>query len=80
MVLLQMPNRFALMSMGNMSKPIVGVPGEVYVYYCGSGQPAEMYFNLPEGESYLVDVIDTWDMTVSTLAGTYSGSFRVALA
>jgi hypothetical protein len=34
---------------------------------------------MPEGFTYAVDIIDTWNMTITRLEGTYSGTFRVTL-
>jgi hypothetical protein len=56
-----------------------GRPGEYYLYYLGINQPAEKTFELPEDTPYSIDVIDTWDMTITSLAGTYEGTFKVAL-
>ena len=75
----QMPNNFAPVIMSNRTKPIVGVPGQMLLYYTGSGQPAVCYFTLPEGEEYAVDIIDTWEMTISTLGDIVSGQCEVKL-
>ncbi|MBN1402809.1 MAG: DUF5060 domain-containing protein [Anaerolineae bacterium] len=54
--------------------------GEAYLLtYCGILQPALMPLNLPEGNRYEIDVLDTWDMTVITLAGRYEGSVEIEL-
>ncbi|MEW1840716.1 DUF5605 domain-containing protein [Nonomuraea angiospora] len=41
--------------------------------------PAHRDVTMEPGTVWRVDVIDTWNMTVDTLPGTYSGSFRVPL-
>jgi hypothetical protein len=41
-------------------------------------QPGSRNFNLPEG-SYRIDCIDTWNMTVKTLAEAASGQVCVTL-
>jgi hypothetical protein len=56
-----------------------GQPGEYYLYYHGINQPAEMTFRLPEGAAYHVDVIDTWEMTITPLEGVHEGTFKVPL-
>lgn len=59
---------------------VVGIPGEVYLQYLGKGSPREWRFRLPRGygsddpaagQEYRVDVIDTWDMTVIPVPGTF---------
>jgi hypothetical protein len=36
-------------------------------------------FNLPDDERYHVDIIDTWNMTLETLAAPCGGKFSVPL-
>lgn len=50
--------------------PSIGKPGEMYLTYYGVRQPGRTYFLLPEGDEYLVDLIDTWNMTIETLPET----------
>lgn len=59
--------------------PRAGVEGEYYLYYFGFNQPTFRRFLLDPRTSYTVDVIDTWNMTVERLEGTYSGRFRLDL-
>ncbi len=59
--------------------PRAGVEGEYYLYYFGFNQPTYRRFLLDPSTEYTVDVIDTWDMTVTCLEGTYSGRFRIDL-
>lgn len=59
--------------------PVAGTVGEYLIYYFGFNQPAYREFNLRAGDRYTVDVIDTWNMTIDRLDGTYEGSFRVEL-
>jgi hypothetical protein len=55
----------------------VGTVGEdYYLFYFGFFRPSFRTFKMPEGKKYKVDVIDTWNMTV-TEAGTFSGDFRI---
>jgi hypothetical protein len=44
-----------------------GQPHEYYLCYFGNHQPATMTFNVPEGEQYRAEVIDTWAMTTTPL-------------
>lgn len=56
-----------------------GRAGDYYLYYYGLQQPAFMVYNLPEGASYTIDIIDPWAMTIDRLPGTYSGTTRIEL-
>lgn len=47
--------------------------------YFGFNRPAYREFEGAEGVLYTVDVIDTWNMTVETLVGTFGGKFRIDL-
>ncbi len=47
--------------------------------YFGINRPAYKDINLSEGHKYTVEVIDTWEMTITPLAGTFSGKCRVTL-
>jgi hypothetical protein len=59
--------------------PCGGVPGEYYLYYFGFNQPSYRNFILPEGKSFKVDILDTWNMTITGLEGTFDGEFRIDL-
>jgi hypothetical protein len=47
--------------------------------YFGINQPAYKDIILPETVTYVIDVIDTWEMTITRLDGTFSGKCRVNL-
>lgn len=49
-----------------------------YIFYYGMHQPASRYFNLEDG-SYRVDVIDTWNMTIETVAENATGRTCIQL-
>ncbi len=54
-----------------------GVPGRYYLRYFGCETPREWPFVLPKdgvtaGQSFAVDVIDTWNMTVAGVPGTFT--------
>ena len=54
-----------------------GQPGQYYLRYFGTEAPTEWNFVLPKqgvsaGQTYAVDVIDTWAMTVTPLPGTFT--------
>jgi hypothetical protein len=49
-----------------------------YLFYFGMRQPGLRNFNLPDG-TYRIDVIDTWNMTIETVAASATGLTRVDL-
>lgn len=59
--------------------PCGGKQGEYYLFYFGFYQPAFRVFHLPDGLQFTVDVIDTWDMTITRLPGLYDGEFKIEL-
>ena len=58
---------------------LAGVRDEYFLLYNGIGQPAYQVLELPEGRQYTIDIIDTWEMTVTAAAGVYAGNCRVEL-
>ncbi len=62
----------------------VGVPdmaiGEIgyYLFYYGFTRPCERFFYFNDTTQYQVEIIDTWEMTI-TQAGVFSGRFRIEL-
>ncbi|HLT68262.1 MAG TPA: DUF5605 domain-containing protein [Microbacterium sp.] len=59
--------------------PRAGVEGEHLLYYFGFNQPTYRRFLTDPNVSWEIDIIDTWNMTIETLPGTYSGRFRIEL-
>jgi len=62
-----------------------GKAGEYYLIYFGKEQPTEWAFELPkaglkEGMKFRVEVLDTWEMTVTPVEGVFTikatGSYR----
>jgi len=49
------------------------------LFYFGQLQPDSHTFCAPAGNRYRVDIIDTWEMTISPIEGTFSGEFAVSL-
>jgi hypothetical protein len=48
--------------------------------YCfGFFQPAFREFRVNPDWTFTVDVIDTWNMTMDRVPGTFSGTFRIDL-
>lgn len=52
--------------------------GSCLLYYYSFFRPGFRWYRMPEGVEYEVDVIDTWEMTI-TPVGTYSGKFKITL-
>jgi hypothetical protein len=53
-----------------------GVPGLYYLTYLGHKQPTEWRFKLykngvNDGQRYQAEIIDTWDMTITPVAGEF---------
>jgi len=59
--------------------PVGGVPGEYYLFYFGFSRPRFRDVDLPDNVAFHVDLIDTWNMTVTPLEGLRSGRFRISL-
>ncbi|WP_205288806.1 DUF5605 domain-containing protein [Leifsonia aquatica] len=56
-----------------------GIEGEYLITYYGLSQPRFRHFVHDPAFTWRADVIDTWNMTVETLPGTYSGRFTINL-
>jgi hypothetical protein len=59
--------------------PAAGIPDEYYLFYYGFNQPRFREYLMKPGTEYKVEVIDTWNMTINELEGTFEGKFRVEL-
>jgi hypothetical protein len=57
----------------------VGKGTEYRLIYLAVQQPAEFVLDLPEEAQYTVEVIDTWAMTITPLAGPWPGKARIRL-
>ena len=56
-----------------------GMNGTYRLLYFGAHQPRLWSEGMPEDTPYQVDVIDTWEMTVTTLDGTFQGKQTLEL-
>lgn len=65
-------------SSGRMDAATLEVRGQYYFQYFGPHRFSYREFDLPDGE-YEVDVIDTWNMTITTLKDAFQGRFRIDL-
>ena len=56
-----------------------GFKDEYYLAYLGPHQSAVKPLSLPEGAAYRIEIIDTWEMTITPVAGTFTGKFDLAV-
>lgn len=50
-----------------------------YLYYFGFFKPSSRNYELEEGAAFEIELIDTWDMTIEKLPGTYSGNITIEM-
>ena len=50
-----------------------------YIAYYGVRQPRYKEYRLPEAARYTAEVIDTWEMSMASVDGEFSGSCRIEL-
>jgi hypothetical protein len=56
-----------------------GKEGEYYLAYFGIHQPAFRALRLPEENRFSIEVIDTWEMTITPVEGIFKGECQVRL-
>jgi hypothetical protein len=56
-----------------------GRAGRYYLFYFDESQPAEYEFDLAAGVRYRADLIDPWEMTITPVAGSFEGKFKMKL-
>lgn len=59
--------------------PWGGVDGRYILIYFGGARPRYRTVRLPEGMTAKIDVLDTWNMTITELPGEHSGEVRIDL-
>ena len=59
--------------------PAASRGSDYFLAYFGLHQPGLMDYHFPEGNTYRLEVVDTWEMTVTPLSGEYAGSGEVDL-
>ena len=52
---------------------------DYFIFYFGTHQPGFRNFNLPEENTYRVDVIDTWNMNIDCYSEAASGAITISL-
>jgi Domain of unknown function (DUF5060)/Domain of unknown function (DUF5605)/Protein of unknown function (DUF4038) len=56
-----------------------GQEGRYYLFYFDVNQPAEYEFSLAPNASYKAEIIDPWEMTITPVAGVFTGKFNMQL-
>ncbi|WP_042196352.1 DUF5605 domain-containing protein [Paenibacillus camerounensis] len=56
-----------------------GVDEKYYLVYFVDSRPAFRYLPLPDEKEFTIEIIDTWEMKITQLPGTYSGRTRIEL-
>lgn len=64
---------------GDWDVPWGGSPGRYEIAYFGFGRPRYRDIIRRPGVQYSMDVIDTWNMSITRIPGTFEGTFRVPL-
>lgn len=57
----------------------MGVENEYYLCYLNDAQPRSIVIDLPKESIFNVEVIDTWNMTITPLQKKYSGHSLIEL-
>lgn len=57
----------------------IGIEGKYYLGYLNDAQPRSIVIDLPKNTSFKVEVIDTWDMTITPLQKKFSGKSLIEL-
>jgi len=57
----------------------IGIEHEYYLGYLNDAQPQSVVVNLPEDASYSVEIIDTWNMTITPLLKKFTGRSLIEL-
>ena len=55
---------------------IVHYEEQYFLHYFDTHQPRRFNTQLPEGAEYRADLIDTWEMTITPVTGTFKGSVQ----
>ena len=50
-----------------------------YLFYFGDHQPSSTTLNLTSDKNFRVDLIDTWNMTIETVAENASGKILIQM-
>ncbi|MBT3605856.1 MAG: DUF5605 domain-containing protein [Candidatus Latescibacteria bacterium] len=59
----------------NIGISAAGIPNQYYLAYLGPHQSSVKTLKLPEDVQFKTEIIDTWEMTIEEVDGTFSGTF-----
>ena len=62
-----------------MPYPSLNYKDDYFLIYFNDDQPMFVVLNLPQKGSFKVEVIDTWNMTISPLKQAFSGQSMIPL-
>ncbi len=57
----------------------IGIANEYYLGYLNDAQPRSIVINLPRNSTFKVEIIDTWNMTITPVEKTFSGRSLIEL-
>lgn len=57
----------------------IGIDNEYYLGYLNDAQPRSIVIDLPKNSSFHVEIIDTWNMTITPLQQKFSGRSLIEL-
>ena len=57
----------------------IGIEHEYYLGYLNDAQPRSIVIDLPEDTYYSVEIIDTWNMTITQVNKKFSGNSLIEL-
>jgi len=60
-------------------QPSGGQVERYFLHYFGNRQPGTVTFRLPEDREFRADILGTWEMTITPVAGTFCDSATIAL-
>ena len=60
-------------------QPSGGQVERVILHYFGNRWPGTVTFRLSEGREFRADILDTWEMSITPVAGTFCDSATIAL-
>ena len=64
-------------SIGNDSKTVSGKGEDYFLAYYGNSQSIYKDLILPEGHDYKIEILDTWEMSVTPIEGVFKSKCRV---
>lgn len=63
----------------NWDVPCLHCGDDYFLYYFGFFRPSFRTYELPPEKEYTIELIDTWNMTIQKLEGTWKGNIRIEM-